>query len=145
MSASPAAFGPALEAEHAAVFGYGVVGAHLDSEEQGLARQVELAHRVRRDELMARIMTASATPPAAAPAYNLPFAVADREGALRLAIAIEEGAARAWRRALPATSGDDRRLGIEGLMDCAVWATRWRRAAGIIPLTVAFPGAPPTD
>jgi len=142
MSASTDALAEALAAEHAAIFGYGAVGARLDKAGQEAARQAETAHRNRRDALVVRIAAASATPPPAAPAYQLPFPVTNRASALRLAIALEEGAAQAWRRALPVTSGDDRRLGIEALMDCAVRATRWRRAAGVLPATVPFPGAP---
>ena len=110
MSASTDALAEALAAEHAAIFGYGAVGARLDKAGQEAARQAETAHRNRRDALVVRIAAASATPPPAAPAYQLPFPVTNRASALRLAIALEEGAAQAWRRALPVTSGDDRRL-----------------------------------
>jgi hypothetical protein len=136
------ALAAALEAEHAAIFGYGVVGAHLDRSGQTACRQAETAHRDRRDALVARMVAANEAPPAAAPAYELPFAVADRDSALRLAVHLEEGAARAWRQALPATSGDERRFAVAALMDCAVRATRWRRTAGTLPATVPFPGAP---
>jgi len=142
MTASSDALSAALAAEHAAIFGYGAVGARLDKAGQEAARQAEAAHRSRRDALVVRIAAASASPPASAPAYGLPFPVTDRASALRLAITLEEGAARAWRQALPATSGDDRRLAVEALMDCAVRATRWRRLAGVLPSTVPFPGAP---
>jgi ferritin-like protein len=136
------ALSAALAAEHAAIFGYGAVGGHLDRAGQDAARQAETAHRNRRDALVVRIAAASASPPAAAPAYALPFPVTDRTSALKLAVALEEGAAQAWRQALPATSGNDRRLALDALMDCAVQATRWRRSAGILPPTVPFPGAP---
>jgi ferritin-like protein len=132
----------ALAAEHAAIFGYGVVGAHLDRIAQGSARDAEQAHRDRRDALMTRLIAASVPPPAAEPAYSLPFEVADRASALRLAVALEEGAGRAWRQAVPVTSGTDRKLAIDALMDTAVRATRWRKAAGISPATVPFPGTP---
>jgi hypothetical protein len=85
---------------------------------------------------------ASASPPPGAPAYELPFPVGDRDSALRLAVHLEEGTARAWRQALPATSGDSRRFAVTALMDCAVRAARWRRTAGTLPATVPFPGAP---
>jgi hypothetical protein len=136
------ALAAALAAEHAAIFGYGVVGAHLDRSGQAATRQAESAHRDRRDALVNRLLSASATPPAADPAYQLPFAVTDRESALQLAVHLEEGAATAWRQALPATSGDTRKFAVTALMDCAVRATRWRRTAGVLPATVPFPGAP---
>jgi hypothetical protein len=131
----------ALAAEHAAIFGYGVVGAHLDRSGQNTARQAETAHRNRRDAVVARILAAEGTPPSAAPAYELPFEVEDRASALRLAIDLEEGTARAWRRALAGTADDDRKLALGGLVDCAVRATRWRRTAGVEPAVTPFPGA----
>lgn len=83
-----------------------------------------------------------ASPPPAEPAYALPFPVTDRTSALRLAIHIEERTAAAWRAALPETTGDQRAQVLDGLIDCAVRATRWRRFAGVAPLTVPFPGRP---
>ncbi|MEV5446989.1 DUF4439 domain-containing protein [Streptomyces sp. NPDC052644] len=44
--------------------------------------------------------------------------------------------------ALPVTTGADRTRALNALTDCAVRATRWRRSAGITPLTVPFPGSP---
>jgi hypothetical protein len=139
---SASALAAAMTAEHEAIFGYGVVGAHLDRTGQDAARAAEAAHRARRDTVALRLTASSATPPAAQPAYTLPFAVTNRDGALRLAIVLEEHTAQAWRRALAETAGDDRRLAVEALMDCAAQATRWRRFAGVTPSTVPFPGAP---
>jgi hypothetical protein len=136
------ALAAAMEAEHAAIFGYGAVGARLDRSGQAACRQAEAAHRDRRDALTARMRAASATPPVGAPAYELPFPVSDRESALRLAVHLEEGTARVWRQALPVTSGENRRFAVTALMDCAVRAARWRRTAGTLPATVPFPGAP---
>jgi ferritin-like protein len=142
LTSSVEVFTAALSAEHACIFGYGVVGAHLDKAGQEAARQAETAHRNRRDALVIRIAAASASPPAAAAAYALPFPVTDRTSALRLAVAIEEGAGRAWRQVLPVTSGEERRFALGALVDCAVRAARWRIVAGISPAIVPFPGAP---
>jgi Domain of unknown function (DUF4439) len=135
------ALAAALAAEHAAIFGYGVVGARLDAATQVAARDAETAHRNRRDALLLMLTAASARPPAAAPAYALPFPVPDRDSAVKLAIALEEGTARAWRQAVGATSGDERKLALDALTDCAVRATRWKTAAGLSPTIVAFPGS----
>jgi Domain of unknown function (DUF4439) len=137
------AFSAALAAEHAAIFGYGVVGAYLVGPAEIEARAVESAHRDRRDAVSLRIAAANATPIPAAPAYTLPFPVTDAPSAMKLAATLEEGAAGAWREALAGTTGDDRKLALEALMTCAVQATRWRAAAGIVPVTVPFPGATP--
>jgi len=131
----------ALEAEHAAIFGYGVVGAHLTDDAQNAARQAETEHRDRRDEVAQRIETAGGELVVAAPAYALPFQVTDGASAMRLAAALEEGAAGAWRQALGGTVDDDRKLALDAYIACAVIATRWREAAGVTPLTLQFPGA----
>jgi ferritin-like protein len=130
----------ALSAEYAAIYGYGIVGAHLTGANQDAARQAEAAHRSRRDALLVRMAAASATPPAADPAYTLPYAVTDRDTALKLAVDLEDGAARAWYGAIGATSGDDRSLAANALIDCSVRATRWRKLAGTTPATLTFPG-----
>jgi hypothetical protein len=140
----------ALAAEHAAIWGYGVVGAHLDDKTKAVARQAEAAHRTRRDSLIARLAGtaagASAQPasavPVAQPGYALPFAVTSKATAVRLAVTLEEGTARAWRQALAATNGAERKLVLDAYLDCAVRATRWRVAGKIAPTTVPFPGSP---
>jgi hypothetical protein len=66
--------------------------------------------------------------------------VTDQASALKLAVGIEERTAAVWRAALLSTTEGDRRLAAEALSDCAVRATRLRKAAGLTPTTVAFPG-----
>jgi hypothetical protein len=130
----------ALAAEHAAIFGYGVVGAWLSGEQLQAARDADAQHRNRRDDAMLRIQTAGGQPVAAEPAYALPFQVGDAAGAMRLAAAVEEGAAGAWREAVGATDDDDRQFALDALIACAVMATRWRKLAQVSPVTVPFPG-----
>jgi hypothetical protein len=129
-----------LGAEHAAIFGYGVVGARLDAATVALAAQAESTHRSRRDALVRRLTASGASAPPAEPAYGLRQPVTDQASALKLAIDIEERTAAAWRAALVDTDGDDRRLAVEALSDCAVRATRFRKAARVTPTTVPFPG-----
>ncbi|HEX8627147.1 MAG TPA: ferritin-like domain-containing protein [Catenuloplanes sp.] len=130
----------ALAAEQAAIFAYGPIGVRLTGAAAELARTAEAAHRVRRDTLVLRLAALGATPGPAAPAFTLPFPVTDRASALRLAVHVEDGAAAVWRAALPATTDADRQLALDALTECAVRATRWRRTAGVTPLTVPFPG-----
>lgn len=140
MTTPAEAMSSVLVAEHAAVFGYGLVGARLDGNTQALATQAELAHRARRDKLITRLTELGARPPAAESAYGLPSPVTDQASALKLAVGIEERAAAVWRAALLSTTEADRRLAAEALTDCAVRATRFRKAAGLTPLTTPFPG-----
>jgi len=130
----------ALRAEHAAIYGYGAIGAHLDGAALDLAVQAEAAHRARRDTLVVRLTGAGATPPPAEPAYALPSPVTDPTSARNLALTIEERNAVVWRAALPDTTDADRKAAVDALTDCALRATRWRRAAGLQPSTVPFPG-----
>ena len=133
----------ALAAEGAAIYAYGLIGVQLSSEdERAEARAAELAHRQRRDYLVSRMDQLAASPAPAPAGYRLPFPVTDRAAALRLAIRIEDGVAQAWRPVLPVSADADRGTALSALTDAAVRATRWRRFAGVTPLTMAFPGRP---
>lgn len=129
----------ALAGEHAAIFGYGVLGAHLSGPALVLARQAEAAHRARRDALLVRLALASPAPAAADLAYALPFEVIDQASALRLAVGIEERTGDVWKAALADTAGDDRHRALDALTDCALRAARFRRVNGQTPGTVPLP------
>ena len=131
----------ALQAEHAAIFGYGALGPRLEPAIIDLlAREPEAAHRARRDALLIRLASKGVTPPPSAPTYSLPFQVSDRTAALELALIIEERTAAIYRLARPDTAGEERKLALDALVDCAVRAARIRRNTGTSPATVAFPG-----
>ena len=130
----------ALAGEHAAIYAYGPIGSRLDRKSAAHGRAAERTHRDRRDALLLRLADGQTTPPAPAPAYALPFPVTNVSTALRLAVHVEERTAALWRAALPETTGADRRMALDALIDCAIRATRFRRSAGITPTTVAFPG-----
>lgn len=133
----------ALAAEEAAIYAYGVIGVHLeDADEVARARSADLEHRARRDALIAHADEVQASVAPAPAAYQLPFEVTDRAGALKLAVHVEDGVAQAWRALLPVTEGDERVDALSHLTDSAVRATRWRRIAEVTPLTMAFPGRP---
>ena len=118
------------------------LSAHLDAATQAVAHDADNAHRNRRDDLLLRLSSAKVTPPAAAAAYTLPFPVTDRVSALKLAVVLEEGTARAWRSAVAATTDDERKLSLNALTDCAIRAAQWKKDAGVSPVIVPFPGAP---
>ncbi|MEU3574448.1 ferritin-like domain-containing protein, partial [Kitasatospora sp. NPDC036755] len=80
----------ALGAEHAAVYGYGVVGAHLpDDPQRTEARTTHAAHQAQRDAWQRLLTSASATPTPAAGGYQLPFPVASPADAGKLAVHLE--------------------------------------------------------
>jgi hypothetical protein len=132
----------ALQAEHAAIYGYGVLGPKLDASTVALAHAADNAHRARRDALIVRLAGAGATPPPTAATYQLPFAVSDRASALRLAVLLEDRTAAQWRLALPATDGDVRKIVLDALIDCTTRGVGFRKAAGTTPLVPVFPGKP---
>ncbi|TCB96208.1 DUF4439 domain-containing protein [Micromonospora zingiberis] len=132
----------ALTAEYAAIWAYGPIGVRLADAERKAAAEAEAAHRSRRDALVVQLSTGGGRVPPDRPGYALPFPVTDRASALRLAVEVEERTAAFWRAVLPTSTGAERDRALSALIEYAVRATRWRRAAGITPLTVAFPGRP---
>lgn len=132
----------ALQAEHAAIYGYGVLGPKLDAGTAGLAHNADNAHRARRDALIARLSGAGVTPPPTAASYQVPFAVTDRASALKLAVLLEDRTGAQWRLALPATAGEVRKIALDALVDCTTRAVAFRKAARMTPLVPAFPGKP---
>jgi hypothetical protein len=131
----------ALAAEEAAIYAYGLIGVRLSGEgDRTEARTAEQIHRDRRDALVSRLAQLNASTAPAPAAYELPFAVTGRASALKLAIHVEDGVAAAWRAVLPVTENADRTTALSALTDSAVRATRWRRVAGVTPITLPFPG-----
>jgi hypothetical protein len=131
----------ALAAEEAAIYAYGLIGVRLSGEgDRTEARAAEQFHRDRRDALVSRLAQLNASTAPAPAAYELPFAVTGRASALKLAVHVEDGVAAAWRAVLPVTENADRTTALSALTDSAVRATRWRRIAGVTPITLPFPG-----
>jgi hypothetical protein len=142
-SGGPAqALADALTAEYAAIWAYGVIGVRLADDARRAARSAEAAHRSRRDALILQLSGNGGPVPADRAGYALPYPVTDRSSAVQLAVEVEERTAGHWRAALPHTTGADRNRALAALTDCALRATRWRRVAGVSPITVPFPGRP---
>jgi Domain of unknown function (DUF4439) len=129
-----AALQAALAAEHAAIYGYGVVGALLHGREQGDAMSDWRLHSEGRDTLTAMILKLGATPVAADPAYDLPFPVTDAASARRLAAYIEDGVTRAYLGVVAVTDPRLRAFGALAMQAPASRAATWRGC------TTAFPG-----
>ena len=126
----------ALAAEHAAVYGYGIVGAVLAGARQAQARACWVAHQEARDTLEAMLAKLGATPVAASPAYQLPFAVTSQASAVRLAVVLEDGVVRAYLGIVAVTNPTLRSFGALAMQPPANRAVAWRGS------TVAFPGMP---
>ena len=131
-----AALQGALAAEHAAVYGYGVVGAMLEGSARAHARASWTAHQIARDVLVSMLAKLGATPVAASPAYQLPCAVTNADLAKKLAAALEDGVTRAYLAAVAVADPTLRAFAARAMQTSANRAVSWRGT------TVAFPGMP---
>ncbi|MFE4970235.1 DUF4439 domain-containing protein [Streptomyces sp. NPDC056660] len=129
----------ALAAEHAAVYGYGVVGGRVGRQRLTEARSAYDAHRARRDALAREVEDLGAAPVAASAAYALPFAVTDAATAVRLAAELEDRVADVYSDLVRASSGERRGSAAGALREAAVRAVRWSGKS------VAFPGLAERD
>ena len=123
----------ALAAEHAAVFGYGVVGAHGGERYAAAANHDWNVHRAHRDQLIALLRQRKIDPVGAKPAYALPFNVDGPETAARLAAHLEDGLASAYLLLVATTDPKLRSLGARMLRDATVRGTRWGGSMAAFP------------
>ena len=138
-----AALREALAAAHAAVWGYGVVGAALGAGAASAAGAAETAHRDLRDRVTALLAERNAETVPAEGGYALPFPVLSEVDAAALGAVLEDGVATAWVRVLgQAAERSTRELAVGALSAAEVRAVAWRTAAGQAPVTRAFPGLP---
>lgn len=136
-----------LAAEHAAVFGYSLIGVRLsDSAQIDFARGLQETHRDVRDALMTDIARLGGTPVEAQPSYSPADKVTDSTGAQRWALQLEQDCAAGYRYLLASsvTAGSagtaTRKQALSGLTSAAENATYWRRLLTPATPTVAFPG-----
>ncbi|BBY66224.1 ferritin-like domain-containing protein [Mycolicibacterium helvum] len=139
--AAAAALFDAVAAEHAAIYGYGIVSAHSSPDENDLVSAAMAEHRERREAAIALLTGRSVKAPLPAAGYQLPIPVNNPNDAANLAVRMEDDCAAAWRAALEqANSEQDRTFAVTALTDAAIAAARWKQVQGIRPVTVAFPG-----
>jgi hypothetical protein len=124
----------ALAAEHAAVYGYGVVGGRVGDDREDEAAAAHAAHRSRRDALVRTVRDLGGQPAVAAAGYDLPFPVPDAAAAIRLAAVLEDRVAGVYSDLVRASEGSLRLEAAGALREAAVRAVRWRGSG------VAFPG-----
>ena len=134
MRAAVAALQAALAAEDAAIFGYGVAGAHLTGSSLAAATRDWAGHNEARDTLAAMISRLGATPAAAQAFYRLPFRVTDAASARSLAARLEDGVTRAYLGLVAVDDQPLRHFGAMAMQGAAQRAAFWRGS------TEAFPG-----
>lgn len=128
-----------LAGEHAAVYGYGLLGGVLsagisDAPIAAAARASYAVHVDRRDQLTDTIRTGGPEPVASAAAYDVPTPVSGPVSASRLAQQLEGRCAGLYAQAVAALPSGERAFVSQSLLDCAVRAVSW----GAEPS--AFPG-----
>lgn len=113
-----------LAAEHAAVFVYGALGAQTSRSRQptlfGRVTSAYRLHRTRRDELVALIEAAGATPVAAEPGYALPSDLGTTRAITARALRLEQDAAAAYAFLVASSTGATRTWAVTALLDAAV-------------------------
>jgi hypothetical protein len=128
-----------LEAEHAAIYAYGVIGAKVSLSSRNRARAAYDEHVQQRNVLIALLQDLGADVPVPAPGYVLDVETAT--DAKVLAIQVEEDLGRRWHDLMAATTETAlRRRAVTGLSGTAARAARWRRLAAITPASTPFPG-----
>ncbi len=143
MSPTTDALTVAADAENAAIFTYGTITAFAPAARQKTVAEYTTEHRARRNALDQALRVANTPVPQPAAGYTLPVTVTSPTTAAQAAQAAEIDCATAYRALIE--QGDSeavRRLGLDGLTDCARREATWRAALGLAPTTVAFPGAP---
>lgn len=137
----PAALFDAVAAEHAAIYGYGLVSAHVMPDDNELVSRAVAEHRDRREAAVAMLNEQSVKVPLPAVGYQLPIVVNSPANAAKLAVRMESDCAVAWRAVLEQTESEqDRTFAGTALTQCAVMAARWRKVLGAWPVTEPFPG-----
>lgn len=134
--ATIAALQTALAAEHAAIYGYGLLGPRLRGTQAQSAKVFWDAHRTMRDRLRALIVEQQAQPVAAAAAYALPVKVTSAASAVQLAATIEDTLVTAYLGVAGADEGSTRRFAAVAMQDAVGRAIRWRGSGP----DSAFPG-----
>jgi hypothetical protein len=127
----------ALTAEHATIYGYGIVGAYLSGSAQAAATDDWVAHQVARDRLEAMLRSLGAQPAAAAVAYQLPAPVHSAGEAVSLAVLLEDRIATAYLGLVALGNASIRDFGALQVQASALRGAAWRGG------TVAFPGMTP--
>jgi hypothetical protein len=126
----------ALAGEFAAVYGYGVVGAHAAPAARAQALRALAWHQAQQPVLSTALAAAGGAPVVAEPAYPLPFPVMTATAAARLAAILEQRVAATYADLVAAATDPERTLAADALAACAVRAAEWSGVSD------AFPGLP---
>jgi len=124
----------ALAGEHAAIYGYGVVGPRLKTSQANQARSARNSHRAARDQLERRILAGGGQPVVADSSYVVDVDGASQQKLRAILTSIEDRLCELYATVVLEPDDDARRLGIDQMQATAVRATQWRGSA------LTFPG-----
>lgn len=113
-----------LRAEHAAVYGYGFIGAHREDEARERSHDYLDAHRTKRDTLHSALVRLNVSPAASKAAYALPDST-DRDTLDEFAARLEERTARGYLRLAAASDTALRDLAARALQEATIRGLRW--------------------
>jgi hypothetical protein len=125
-----------LQAELAAVYGYGVVGGQVGRPRRKLAEQRLEWHALNRDALSAQLSLAGQPAPPGPAAYALPFDVDSDASAQALGAHLELGVTAAYADLVTVAQASRRAAAALAQAACALAAQRWGA------VVAAFPGLP---
>lgn len=123
----------ALAGEHAAVYGYGVIGGRLTSRTSRALAALN-AHRSARDQLSRLLVSKGAEPVPAEPFYVVDIAAGTQRQLITTAISIEDRLSVLYAEVMLDNDAPSRTLALEQIQACAVRGSQWRGRA------LAFPG-----
>ena len=129
----PQALAAVVSGEDAAIFAYSVAGAHVAGGGRRKALAGLDAHRSNRDRASAGIVAASATPPGAAAAYELPVTVDSPDTARELMALVDNRLVGLYADLAEASTGPDRRWAARAGAECAMRAVAWGAAPQAFP------------
>ncbi|MEV5571542.1 ferritin-like domain-containing protein [Spirillospora sp. NPDC052269] len=135
----------ALKAEHAAVYGYGVLGARLRGATQDTARTIWDDHRAQRDDLITRLAARGVRAVAASPVYKLPVRPVSGRTAAQLAAALERALVTAYTGLAGTPDPALRTIAAREMQQAMARSVRWQAMSGAGRVTgpsSAFPGLP---
>lgn len=127
----------ALEAEHAAVYVYGILGGRTSRTEApdlyAALRSAYETHRARRDQLQAMVADAGEEPVGPAPAYATPTHIGSPPGIRRAALDLERSCAETYAWLVSQTDGANRSWAINALRNGAVRELTFRGTPETFP------------
>jgi hypothetical protein len=128
-----------LEAEHAAVYVYGLIGSRTsqagEPELYAALRAAYEAHREHRDTLIGEVAAMDAVPAPAAPAYAAPAGLDTTDGRYAAALELERACAVTYAALVGGTTGERRGAAIDLLNESAARELSFRGTPEIFPGT----------